>query len=123
MTIQLGVPAAPEDLRPTVTQPADETALVRGASVVFAWTALPGVSQYGLEFTGADRQFANPNGTAADPVNGFGGPGGGFLVTGTSVTVGIPQTLAPGRYQVRVVGFGASGIVGSFSDAVTVVVQ
>lgn len=40
-----------------------------------------------------NRQFANPNGTAPDSTNGFGGLGGGFLVVGTSVTVPIPSGI------------------------------
>jgi hypothetical protein len=109
--------------RPFFTTPDAEITVTRGQLVTFAWTALAGAPSYGFEFTGTDRVFANPNGAAADGVNGFGGAGGGFLVQGPSVTVQVPS-VAPGRYQVRVIGFSASGqIVGSFSDAVTVVVQ
>jgi hypothetical protein len=33
----------------------------------------------------------------------------------------IPPGLPPGRYQLRVIGLSATGAVGVFSDAVTVV--
>jgi Tol biopolymer transport system component len=109
--------------RPFFTTPGAEVTVARGQSLTFAWTALAGVASYGVEFTGADLVFANPNGTAPDGVNGFGGAGGGFLVGSTSVTVAVPE-VAPGRYQVRVIGLSAAIVpVGSFSDAVTVVVQ
>jgi len=43
---------------------------------------------------------------------------------GTSITLTIPATPPPGTYQVRVIGFLSSGqLLGTFSDAVAVVVQ
>jgi len=93
--------------------------LARGTAATFVWSVVPGVAQYLFEFTGAGGQFANPNGTAPDP-----GSGGGFPVQGTNLTVTIPPGIAAGSYQVRVIGLGAGGqLVGTFSDAVTVVVQ
>jgi hypothetical protein len=45
------------------------------------------------------------------------------VVGGTSLSVVIPGTLAPGTYRVRVIGLDSAGNpVGTFSDAVTVVV-
>lgn len=59
--------------RPTITTPVNGTQLPLPASVAFDWTGV----------AGADRQFTNPNGTGPDPVNGFGGVGGGFVLGGT----------------------------------------
>jgi hypothetical protein len=81
---------------------------------------VPGATQYGFEFTGTNRQFANPNGTAPDAVNGFGGAGGGFLVSGTTVTLTVPADIPAGVYQVRVIGVGPAGLVGRFSDTLTI---
>ena len=69
------------------------------------------------------RQFANPSGTAPDPLNGLGGTGGGLPVNGTEITIVIPPGLPSGAYQVRVIGRAVTGqFLGSFSDAVTVVI-
>jgi hypothetical protein len=89
-----------------------------GPTVTFSWTPLPGVSLYGFEFTGPNRQFANPNGALPDPVNGFGGAGGGFPLSGTSFAVPLGPGLPLGAYQVRVLGLAPGG---TFSDALTIV--
>jgi len=108
----------------TILAPASGAVVAQGAAVTVTWTALPGVSLYGLEFTGPNRQFANPNGTEPDPVNGFGGAGGAVLVGGTGVTVVVPVGIAPGTYEVRVIGVSAGGQpLGTFSDAVTLVIE
>ena len=108
--------------RPAFISPANGTVLAAGTALTLAWTPVPGAVQYGLEFTGANRQFANPNGTTADPVNGFGGAGGGSLATGTGFTMTLPAGIPPGSYQVRVIGLTATlTLVGVFSDAVTLV--
>ena len=110
--------------RPFLTAPGDGLAVRYNQPVTFAWTAVAGVTLYGVEFTGANLTFANPNGTAPDSVNGFGGVGGGFPVQGTSVTVPVPAGIPVGAYQVRIIGLGPTGaIAGSFSDAVTLTVQ
>lgn len=117
------VTAPPTD-RTIITSPPVGSRHSRGAAVTFAWTAVPGVAQYGFEHTGPGRQFANPNGTAPDPVNGFGGAGGGFVVAGTSFTTTVPPSIPPGTYEIRVTGLSPAGqVVGVFSDAVTVVVD
>jgi hypothetical protein len=115
-------PPVPPDARVTIIAPPGGTHVAPGGAVTFTWTALAGVTQYGFEFTGANRVFANPNGTGADSVNGLGGAGGGLLVTGTTLMGVAPPTLDPGSYQVRVIGFSAGQPVGQFSDALTVVV-
>jgi Divergent InlB B-repeat domain/Matrixin len=121
LTLFLGVSPGP---KVTITTPVNGTQLQRGATVTFAWTALAGAAQYGFEFTGTNRQFANQNGTSPDGVNGFGGAGGGLLVPGTSLTVPIDPSISPGTYQVRVIGLSATGqLLGQFSDAVTIVIQ
>jgi photosystem II stability/assembly factor-like uncharacterized protein/Tol biopolymer transport system component len=110
--------------RVVITAPLDgaEFPLTTPTPVTFTWTALPGVTRYGLEFTGANRRFANPNGAEPDPVNGFLGAGGGLLVDGTSLPVVLEPTFPPGSYQVRVIGVSATGAAaGTFSDAVTIV--
>jgi hypothetical protein len=122
ITVVVG-PAAPGG-QVTILAPASGSVVARGTAVSFSWSALPGVTLYGLEFTGADRTFANPNGTGPDPVNGFGGAGGGVLVAGTSLTIVVPADLAPGAYAVRVIGLSGAGLpLDTFSDAVTLVVQ
>jgi hypothetical protein len=126
VTVFLGIAPSPSPLdRVTITAPAPGARLRRdGTPVTFAWTPLAGVSRYGFEYTGPNRVFQNPNGTVPDPVNGIGGAGGGLLVLGTGFTTGLEPTLAPGAYQVRVIGLSAAGfLIGSFSDAVTVIVE
>ena len=113
-------PASAE--RPTLLQPSGMAAVAPGNVVTFAWTSVPGAAQYGFEFSGTNRQFANPNGTAPDSANGFGGAGGGFLVSGTALTLTLPTSIPAGTYQVRVIGVTGQGLVGTFSDAVTIVV-
>jgi hypothetical protein len=121
LTLFLGVSPGP---KVTITTPVNGTQLQRGATVTFAWTALAGAAQYGFEFTGTNRQFANQNGTSPDAVNGFGGAGGGLLAPGTSLTVPLDPSISPGTYQVRVIGLSATGqLLGQFSDAVTIVIQ
>jgi len=115
--------ALPPDIMPVITVPPGGSIVARGSSVTFSWTALPGVTQYGVEFTGPDREFANPNGSGPDAVKGFGGAGGGFGVAGTSFPALIPPGTLPGRYQVRVIGLSQTGTLGRFSDAITVIVQ
>jgi hypothetical protein len=79
------------------------------------------VVTYFLEFTGPNLAFANPNGTAPDGVNGFGGAGGGILVNDTSISVAVPLGTVPGTYQIRVAGLTPGNqIVGGFSSAVTI---
>jgi sugar lactone lactonase YvrE len=114
--------------RPTMTAPADGSryrlAPAAGAPVAFAWTALPGAAQYGFEYSAPGQRFTNPNGVGPDSVHGFGGSGGGFLVTGTGFTTSLAPAVPRGAYQVRVVGLSAAvRVIGCFSDAVTVVVE
>lgn len=110
--------------RTQITAPPSGSELQRGAPVSFAWTPLAGAAGYGVEFTGPDRRFANPNGIAPDSLNGYGGAGGGFLVPGPGFTADLPAAMTPGTYQVRVIGITAAGqLLGSFSDAVTLVVR
>jgi len=121
-TLVPGISLAAAD-RPFLTAPGDGLTVRYNQPVTFAWTAVAGEALYGFEFTGANLTFSNPNGTAADSVNGFGGLGGGFPVEGTSVTLAIPPGIPVGTYQVRIIGLGPAGIAGSFSDALTLTVQ
>jgi hypothetical protein len=109
--------------RPALLEPGEATAVAVGNVVTFVWTGLAGAASYGFEFTGPNRQFANANGSVPDAINGFGGAGGGFLVSGTTLTLRLPATVPPGAYQVRVIGVSSEGLVGTFSDAVTIVVS
>jgi Tol biopolymer transport system component len=110
--------------QPTMTAPPDATHVARGQVVTVGWTVLPGAAQYFLEVTGTNRQFANPNGTDADSVNGAGGAGVGVVVAAHNVTVTIPLEAPPGTYQVRVIGLSeAFGVVGRFSDALTLTID
>ena len=82
-----------------------------------------GAARYGFVHTRPGRQFANPNGTSPDSVNGFGGAGGGCVVPGTSFPVTLGPSVPTGTYQIRVIGLSPTGQpVGTFSDAVMVVV-
>jgi hypothetical protein len=109
--------------RPVFLSPADQATLPVGSAVAFRWTPVAGAAFYGFEFTGPNRTFANPNGTGPDPVNGFGGAGGGFLVPATALSLTLPPGITPGSYQVRAIGISAAGsLVGVFSDAVTFVI-
>jgi len=108
--------------RPALLEPGDTATVASGSVVTFAWTAVSGASQYGFEFTGTNRQFANPNGATPDGANGFGGAGGGFLVAATTLTLTLPTDIPAGTYQVRVIGVSGQGLLGTFSDAVTIVV-
>jgi hypothetical protein len=122
ITIVIG--SAPGGGQVTILAPASGAVVARGTAVSFSWTPLPGITTYGLEFTGPDLTFANPNGTGPDPVNGFGGAGGGLLVAGPGLTVLVPADLVPGAYAVRVIGISPSGLpAGTFSDAITIVIQ
>jgi Tol biopolymer transport system component len=118
------VPAGPPTDQPTVTAPVSGAQLARGQFVTVTWTVIPGAVLYGVEFTGANLVFANPNGTVADGVNGFGGAGGGLVVGGTTVSLFVPAGQPPGAYQVRVIALTVGLQPASrFSDAVTVVIQ
>jgi Tol biopolymer transport system component len=120
VAIPLAPPATPD--RVTITAPANGTVLPLTAStpLTVTWTAATGADQYALEFTGADRVFANPNSTAADGVNGLGGAGGAVVVPDTSFAVVLDPSFPAGLYQVRVVGLTAGfQPVGRFSDAIT----
>jgi hypothetical protein len=109
--------------RPYFAQPESGTRLQPGGVVTLAWTALSGVTRYGVEFTGTNRRFANPKGSTPDSENGFGGVGGGFLVDGTAVTLTVPSGIPHGAYELRVIGLAAGRrILGRFSDAVTLVI-
>jgi uncharacterized delta-60 repeat protein len=109
--------------RARMIAPADGSHLPVGTAVTFAWTGLPGVARYGFEFTGPNGQFLNPNGPTPDPVNGFGGAGGGFLVEGTSFTLVIDPSIPLATYQVRVIGVSRDGRpIGIFSDALAITV-
>jgi hypothetical protein len=110
--------------RARITAPASGSELQRGAPVTFAWTPLAGAAQYGFEFTGPDCRFTNPNAMVPDAVNGYGGTGGGFLVPGPGFTADLPVAMTAGSYQARVIGITEAGqLLGSFSDAVTLVVR
>jgi hypothetical protein len=115
-----GPPPPAPPVQPVVTAPADGAVLRPGETITLAWTAVPGAELYGLEFTGVDRRFGNPNGAAPDPTSGYGGAGGGLLVSGTQLS-GVLPPVPPGSYQIRVIGLTAGlGPVGRFSDARTV---
>jgi hypothetical protein len=103
--------------------PGSGTALSRSEPVTFSWTEVSGAVAYGFEYTGPNRQFANPGGNVPDPVNGFGGAGGGFLLPSTSFAVVLGTGVPAGTYQVRAIAVGAAGeLLGTFSPALTVTV-
>jgi subtilisin family serine protease len=106
--------------RPRLLRPPDGSAASRGSpgTLTFSWTGVPWATYYGFEYTGVGRTFANPNGIRADPVNGFRGAGGGFLLLGTTLPVRISPAAALGRYQWRAIAVTAMGeALGTFSDA------
>jgi hypothetical protein len=119
ITLVLGVVPIPPDAQPTITTPAPNSPLALGGPVQIVWSVVPGVAQYRLEVSGPGRPFANPNGTNPDP-----GALGSFVIPGTVVSATVPATLPPGTYQMRVISLNGTGQpVGTFSDAVTVVIQ
>lgn len=105
-----------------MTSPALGTVVRRGGLLRLAWKGLDGATAYGIEVSGVGRQFANRRGTGPDPVNGFGGAGAGFLVTGTELTVVVPPALELGTYEVRVIAFGPARLFGRFGDEVPIAV-
>ena len=117
---ELRVP--PPRSRAAIVTPANglRLPLTTPATVTFRWTEIPGAALYGFEFTGPNLAFGNPNGPGPDPVNGFGGAGGGFPVSGTTFSAPLGPGFPPGTYQVRVIGLTAGIVpIGTFSDAVT----
>jgi hypothetical protein len=114
---------APSD-RPVIVVPSDDDpSLAAGTVASFTWTSVAAAAQYGFEFTGPNLVFANPAGAAPDPVNGFGGSGGGIPVAATSLAVAVPPGTPGGVYQVRVTGLSSTfQLVGRFSDALSVLV-
>jgi T5SS/PEP-CTERM-associated repeat protein len=113
-------PGTPDRVR--ITSPANGSAfpLTAPTLLTLTWTPRDGAAQYALEFTGADRVFANPNGTGPDGVNGFGGAGGVVVVAEPRLEVTLGPGFPAGLYQVRVVPLTADfQLLGRFSDAVT----
>lgn len=106
--------------RVIITNPADGTHFPGGQiRLSVTWTALPGApgTQYGLEHTGPNLVFHNRNGADPDPVSGFGGLGGGFVLPTPSFAVDLDASALPaGLYQVRVIPLVPGG---TFSNAVT----
>jgi hypothetical protein len=124
LTLFLGLQPVPPTARPTITAPPGGSPVARGAPLTVTWTeTAPGVPRYLFEFTGPDLVFTNPNAPGPDPVNGFGGLGGGGLVTGTTLQAVVPADIPSGVYQVRVLGLSATNQpLGSASDAITLIV-
>lgn len=116
-------PGCPTAGRPCLTSPLDFSQFPLPTAITFAWTAVDGAAFYGFEFTGTNLQFTNPNAATPDTVNGFGGAGDGFLVTGTTgFSATLNASLTPGTYQVRVIAIGTGEqIIGTFSNALTVI--
>jgi hypothetical protein len=109
--------------RPLIVGPEeDDVPLNPGDLLTVTWLGVAGATEYGFEYTGPNLPFTNPIGSGPDAVNGYGGLGGGFAVPGTTVTVQVPPDLAPGAYQVRIVGLTPASLVGRMSDAVTFLV-
>jgi Tol biopolymer transport system component len=122
VAVAFAPPAAPT--RVTITSPTNGSAfpLTGPTLLTVTWTEQDGADSYGLEFTGADRVFANPNGTTPDGINGFLGAGGAVLVQGTTFSATLDATFPAGLYQLRVVGLTQDlQLIGRFSDAVTLV--
>jgi Tol biopolymer transport system component len=97
--------------------------LRRGGPIELSWVGIEGLTDYFIEVSGPGHVFANPNGQIPDSVNGFGGAGRGFLVTGTAAGGTVPEDFPPGRYQVRVIGRVDDQPVARFSDALEVSVD
>jgi two-component system response regulator MprA len=125
-TNELLVLAATGTIRPSISAPPPGSRLSRNSPTPTAvlWSGVMGAALYGFEHTGPGGQFANPNGTVPDRVNGYGGTGGGFVVSGTGLSVRVAPGTAPGAYHIRVIGLSADGqAVGGFSDALPLVVE
>lgn len=121
------VPVPADRSRPVLVAPANGTQVSLEAPVTLTirWTAVDGAVDYGLEHTGPNLGFTGP--TVPDPVNGFGGAGGGVLVRSqTSLSVPLGPGVPAGTYQVRVIGVRVGpggefqGFVGEASEPLTV---
>jgi lysophospholipase L1-like esterase len=125
ITVALGLEhVVPPDTRPALTAPPSGFRVTRGdpTPFTFAWSPVDEVVEYFLEYTGPDLAFTNPGEPGFDPVNGFGGAGGGVVVSGTALAVVLAPSFPVGTYQVRVSALSAAGhLVGAFSEAITVV--
>jgi hypothetical protein len=110
--------------RPLIIVPEDDDPVVTpGGPLSLSWIGPPGAALHGFEFTAAGGAFGNPLAAAPDPVNGFGGAGGGFLAPGFGLAITVPPGLPAGAYQVRVIGFTPGGaLIGRFSDALSLLV-
>jgi streptogramin lyase/Tol biopolymer transport system component len=120
VVVAFAPPGMPDRVR--ITSPGSGAAfpLATPTLLTLTWTARAGAARYALEFTGADRVFANPNGTGPDSINGFGGAGGVVLVTDPRLEVTLGPGFPAGLYQVRVIALTADlQVLGRFSDAVT----
>jgi subtilisin-like proprotein convertase family protein len=113
----------PADRPLIVVTEEDDPVFAPGGPLALGWIGPPGTAFHGFEFTAANRGFANPLGAGPDPVSGFGGAGGGFLVAGGSLAITVPATLPAGVYQVRVIGLSPAGaLVGRFSDTLSLLI-
>jgi Tol biopolymer transport system component len=120
VVVAFAPPGMPDRVR--ITSPASGSAfpLTTPTPLTITWTERAGAARYALEFTGADRVFTNPNGTAPDAVNGFGGAGGVVLVSEPQLGVTLGPGFPAGLYQVRVVALSDTlELLGRFSDAAT----
>ena len=125
--------------RSVITAPSNNSIVAKGTTITVSWSLIPDsrVTVYALEYSGAGKNFTNPQGVGADPVNGFGGLGGGILFssgfcgsafTATSTTCAfiVPAVTPTGAYSIRIFGLAANVTVPTgltSSDAVTVNVQ
>jgi hypothetical protein len=115
--------------RPAFVAPSGPAQLQRGQTVAFAWTAAAGAASYAVVVSRPNATFDRPNAACSaqqlalcelERALSF------FVVPGTTTGVlTLPATLAPGRYEVRVIGLNATATdtVGVFSDAIPVTVQ
>ena len=110
--------------RPLILAPADQARIGLGESLALQWTEVAGAIAYGVEYTGPGLQFTNTNGMLPDRTNGFGGAGGVLFVYNIFTSMGVNPVATPGSYQFRVIGLKGDGTAaGTYSDAITVVVQ
>ena len=112
--------------RPTFASPSGPAQLQRGQAVTFTWTAVPGAANYAVVVSRPNVTFNRPNYACTVQQIALCELDlalTSFIVPSTSTgAITLPPGLAPGRYEVRVIGVNATATetVGVFSDVIPV---
>jgi hypothetical protein len=106
----------------TVTAPAPGTRVPTDGvtPLTIRWDSQASTDTFFLEFGGPDAPLLPENSLAPDPVNGFGGTGGGLVVLGRQLTVVVPPGFPAGGRQIRVIPIRDFQALGPFSNDISV---